>query len=89
MKFNPLHLIYLPRRAAIAYGMTHEGTLFGVPAWMSVGSHDNELLAAPKVPVLQLWTLLADSVFELITWFMPADWTIESPIHIRKRIGDA
>jgi hypothetical protein len=56
---------------------------------MAIGSHDNEFLAAPKVPVLQLWALLADSVLELIAWFMPEDWSIEAPIHIRKRIGDA
>lgn len=89
MKINPLHLIYLPRSAAIAYGMTHEGTLFGVPAWVAVGEHDNEFMAAPKVPILQLWTLLADATLEALTYLLPADRSIEAPIRILKPIGDA
>lgn len=89
MKFNPLHLIYLPRAAAVAYGMTHEGRLYGVPAWLAVGTQPNELFGAPKVPMLQLWCLLADAVLEATTYFMPADRAIETPVTILKPIGDA
>ena len=49
------------------------GEVFGVPAWMAIGNHDNEIIAAPKVPLMQLWALLADGLLELMSWFMPAN----------------
>jgi hypothetical protein len=87
MAFNPLHLLYLPRRVAIEYGMTHEGWLFGVPAWIAQGSHNNELIAVPKIQILQLWALLADAVLGLATYFMREDQSFEAPIRIVRPIG--
>lgn len=82
MNFNPLHFIYLPRRAAIGIGFTYEGRMFGVPAWIALGSHNNEIFACPKVPALMAWTLLVDAVMELATYFMTPDQCIETPIRI-------
>lgn len=77
--------LYLARARAVAIGFTHEGTLFGVPAWMRDVDGDPEgdpVIACPKVPVLQLWAMLADAAFEAATWFMWEDQVLAVPIRI-------
>lgn len=77
-----LSLIYITRAQALAFGFTHEGTLFGVPAWMRDGDSVHDCYACPKVPVLQAWALFADSLYEFASWFMWEDQSLQTPIHI-------
>lgn len=77
-----LDLIYITRRRALEMGFTHEGTLFGVPAWL-IGGDEDELVGCPKVPALQLWCLLADSVLEALTYLMREDQVLEAPVRVR------
>jgi hypothetical protein len=80
-----LHLIYITRETAKAAGLTHEGTLFGAPAWF--GEHDGELaMATPKIPALHAWCWLADKFYEFGAMLIPADAVLRSPIHIKNRI---
>lgn len=51
-------LFYIPERVAKAWGMTHHGRIYGVPAW--VCDEDGEGEIAPKVPLLVLWCWLSD-----------------------------
>jgi hypothetical protein len=74
--------VYLTRARAIALGFTHEGTLFGVTAWMTEEPEDM-IYGCPKVPALQLWAFLADLAYEFATWFMHEDQVLKSPIHVR------
>lgn len=82
---SALDLLYIDRRRALDLGFTHEGTLFGVPAWMMDVSTE-QVVACPKVPALQVWTLLVDGLLELAAHFMSADQTIKSPIAVKQRI---
>jgi hypothetical protein len=79
-------LIYIGRATAKAAGLTHEGTLFGVPAWFA-GDDDGELsMATPKVPLLHAWCWLADKFYAFGAMLIPADAELRSPIHITNRI---
>ena len=44
-------------------GMTHEGTLFGVPAWMT--NDDECVMAVPKFVPFNAWTLFASFLFDV------------------------
>lgn len=82
---SALDLIYIGRRRALELGFTHEGTLFGVPAWM-IDVSAEQVTACPKVPALQLLALLADSLLELARFFVSTDRTIKAPIAVKQRI---
>ncbi|HFT6991394.1 hypothetical protein ACL5HQ_13755 [Stenotrophomonas maltophilia] len=66
--------------------MTHEGRLFGVPAWLREDS-DTQVTASPKVPVLHLWCMAVDLVLEIAAAFVQEDRTLESPITLGRRIA--
>lgn len=80
--------VYLTERAAIEIGCTHEGSIFGVPAWLYFPEPGNRDLvaAAPKVPVLQLVTVLCDMLLNLALFVLPADVYLEAPVEIGRRI---
>lgn len=76
------------RKAAIAAGMTHEGTLFGVPAWLKEESADL-VWGCPKFLPLQVWCWLADKAFELFSYVVPEDMVLVAPIRLKRRIDGA
>ena len=80
-----LDLIYISRDRAQEIGLTHEGTLFGVPAWFA-GDDEEIAMATPKVPVLHAWCWFADRCFELAAFFTPSHVELVSPIRITRRI---
>ncbi len=55
-----LDFLYIREKVAIEAGMTHEGRMFGVPAWL-VETADNEVTGCPKIPALQLWCMAIDN----------------------------
>ena len=73
-----VRLFYIPERVAKAWGMTHHGRIYGVPAW--VRETDCGVDGAPKVPVLVLWCKGVDLLYEAATYFMPSDRYIEAPL---------
>jgi hypothetical protein len=78
--------LYITKTRALKSGLTHEGTLFGVPAWFA-GDDDGEVaMATPKIPALHAWCWLADKCFELASYVTPADMVLVSPITIKNRI---
>lgn len=81
-------LIYITEQEALEAGMTHEGRLFGAPAWLRVDS-DDQVTGTPKVPVLHLWCWVADLAMELKACFFYVDEVVESPISIGRRIEGA
>ncbi len=78
--------LFITRRRALALGFTHEGTLFGVPAWMMDVEHE-AIVSCPKIPLLQLWALLADCAYEFASWFMYEDQQLASPIRVLRPIA--
>lgn len=80
-----IHLLYVTEAAARDAGMTHEGRMFGVPAWLAV-TGENEVVGCPKVTALQLWCMAVDALMEAATYFIPADVCVETPIYIGRRI---
>lgn len=77
--------LYITRARALDSNLTHEGRLFGVPAWFE-GNDDEIACATPKFPVLHAWCMLVDSLMELASYVLPADVVLVSPITITGRI---
>lgn len=77
--------LYLTEKRAIEIGFTHEGTLFGVPAWLMNPTTD-DLLGCPKVPALQLWAMIADWFFEFASNFIYEDESFELPIRVLREL---
>lgn len=77
--------LYISRADALAAGLTHKGSLFGVPAWLA-GEDGEVSMATPKIPALHAWCMLCDAVLELMSYFMPSDSILVSPITITGRI---
>ncbi|MBH1877704.1 hypothetical protein I5W23_04365 [Stenotrophomonas maltophilia] len=78
--------LYVDKESAIEAGMTHEGRLFGVPAWLREDS-DSQVTASPKVPALHLWCMGVDLVLEIAAAFVQEDRALESPITLGRRIA--
>ena len=78
-------MIYITRKTAIESGLTHEGTLFGVPAWFS-GDDEEIVGAVPKFIPFTIWTLFADFMFDAVALLMPRHIQLNSPITITGKI---
>lgn len=79
-------MIYISKSEALSAGLTHEGTLYGVPAWFADDGSGEIAAATPKLVPLRFWCWLADHAYELATYFMRSDQMLESPIKVTKRI---
>lgn len=90
MKWNDIsHWIYVPESLALQIGMTHEGRMFGVPAWLADDPNDRDIFwGAPKVPLLTLWCIFADKCYELFSYTMPSDKYLKTPIYPTRKIGE-
>lgn len=81
-------LIYITKTRALEVGLTHEGHMFGVPAWFEDdGKNADEFFACtPKIPALHLWCMLVDWLLEMGSYLMDKDTVLVSPITVRGRI---
>jgi hypothetical protein len=79
---------YISKADALDAGLTHEGTLFGVPAWFASAEENAEgnFMATPKFKPLVIWTLFADSLYDIAELFLPAGQVLESPIRVTGRV---
>ncbi|WP_426287506.1 hypothetical protein [Luteibacter sp. E-22] len=74
-------LFWISENRAREFGFTHHGRIYGIPAWISEEGPD-VVMACPKVGVLQVVAMTADTIFEGLSWLMPADRYVETPMHI-------
>lgn len=81
-----LDYIYITEARAREGGLTHKGTLFGVPAWFAGDDNGAICIATPKVPLARAWCWLADKCYDIAASFTPADMVLISPIAIHGRI---
>lgn len=87
-QLRALDVLYITRERAQALGFTHEGTLFGVPAWfVATGNEDPEPLSCPKIPALQAYAVVASLLCDLATQFMRDDQEFEA-LRIGRRLDD-
>lgn len=70
--------MFIDREAALAEGLTHEGTLFGVPAWFMDDGTGEISLATPKFLPFSVWCALMDKAFDLATYFLPPTVQLEA-----------
>ncbi|MGQ5267446.1 hypothetical protein [Xanthomonas arboricola] len=81
-----LPYLYVSEALAIENGMTHEGSLFGAPAWLRVDS-DEQVTGTPKVPALHVWCLLVDLGLEFGSYFLRDDQMLVSPIKLGRGLS--
>jgi hypothetical protein len=72
--------LFITRADALAYGLTHEGTLFGLPVFLGDVDNPTGFLAVPKIPILVVWTLLCTKMFEFFAHFVDEDTVIKTPM---------
>lgn len=82
-----LQRFYLPESEALALGLTHHGSLFGIPAFLSV--HPEYVYGVPKIPALDLVTHFLDTLLGIATYFIPAHVRLKSPIRVGAAIKAA
>jgi hypothetical protein len=76
--------LFVTRADALASGLTHEGSIYGVPSWMRVDGDD--YMAAAKFAPLAIWCVLCDKVFDIWAAFMSDEYILVSPMKLGKRI---
>lgn len=81
-----LDYIYITEARARESGLTHRGTLFGVPAWFAGDVNGDVCMATPKAPLLHAWCWLCDKAYDMAASLTPAGMVLASPITIRGRI---
>lgn len=81
-----IEYIYINREMARGAGLTHEGTLFGVPAWFDGADDEEVCMATPKVPLLHAWCWLADKFYEFGAYLIPHNCVLRSPIKVTSKI---
>ena len=72
--------LFLTKADALEHGLTHEGTLFGIPVFLGDVTNPESFLAVPKIPILVFWTLLCTKMFEFFASFVSEDIVIKTPI---------
>lgn len=77
--------VYITERRALELGFTHSGSLYGVPAWVAEDGED-DFIACPKLTILQLYAVAIDTLFEWMTYFIPEDCTVETPITLGREL---
>lgn len=80
--------IYFSIEDAKACGLTHEGRLFGVPAWMRCSN--DEFMAVPKFVPFNAWTLFCDWAFDVAADLLCNRSTgpMVAPIHVGRSIAE-
>lgn len=79
-----LAAIYLTKAQALALGLTHHGSIFGIPAW--VADAGDEVIGVPKVPALAAFTVALDWLMDAALYFLPDDVALETPLKVGRPI---
>lgn len=77
---------FITKSEALELGMTHEGTICGVPCWLR-DPHSNAPSIALKCLLLQPWVSLCDWAYDFYMRFENSDRMIEFPIRTMTEIA--
>lgn len=80
---NPFRII--TEREAAAADLTHEGSVYGIPAWLKISQ--NHVSGVPKVYVLRYLVEFLNTAFETIVGFWPFPGEVTLPHSVRRRIN--
>lgn len=77
--------MFIDKEEAKEMGMTHEGTLFGVPAWFGSGDIDaNPNRIVPKFIPFVYYTRFADASFDFVQrYFITGGGYLVTPMSIK------
>ncbi len=75
----------ITEQEAAAAGLTHEGSVYGVPSWIKISQ--KHVSGVPKVYILRYLVSFLNAAFETLVglWPFPAEVTI--PHSVRRRIN--
>jgi len=72
--------LFLTKADALEFGLTHEGTLYGVPAFLGDVTNPDSFMAVPKIPALVLWIMFCNKMFQFFSNFVSEDTIIKTPM---------
>ncbi len=78
--------MFITKQQALAAGMTHHGSIYGVPAW--VRETEYGLDGAPKFAPAAAWCWLCDKAYDLATYLIPTGSFLEAPLRIGRPIAE-
>ena len=81
-----LKYLYVTEAQALSYGLTHEGTLYGIPVWIGDVDNPESFLAIPKIPALVVWTAFASGAMQFLVEHFRNDESIETPLTVGRDI---
>jgi hypothetical protein len=80
----------ITKQMALDAGMTHEGTVMGVPCWLENVEDPDEIILAPKFYPMILYLKLAAYAVNAGAWLtsimLSTDVRYDTPIVVRGRI---
>lgn len=83
---------YLPEDEAIENGMTHEGSVYGIPAWFDAReTTDSQFAAVMKYPWMEWWATTCEFVYDQavqVACFVTGrdDLELVSPIYVTRAL---
>lgn len=76
-------ILYIDKKMAREGGMTHEGSVYGMPCWLADVDDPEMITAVAKFYPLNFYLAAMDTVFEALTYVIPAADGINTPINIK------
>jgi hypothetical protein len=80
-----LKYLYVTEANARLYGLTHEGTVFGLPVWLGDVDNDESVLSLPKVPAMALYLHAMSALYDLFCEYVVQD-NLKIPLVIGRSI---
>lgn len=71
--------IYVSALRAKEFGLTHHGSIYGVPAYLRI-DEEEVVTACPKITVLKYYIRFIDETVDFIMGFMPASLEFVLPV---------
>lgn len=79
-----VEFIYCSEAVARGLGLTHEGTIFGIPAWIGDVDNGDSVTCVAKVPAMILAIRAMDLAFDFFSWL--TGQVVEIPLTIGRSI---
>lgn len=72
--------LFITEQEALDAGMTHHGTIFGIPAWVRETAYG--LDGAPKFIPAGAWLWVCDRLYDLAAMCLPRGRYLEAPLRV-------
>lgn len=76
-------IMFINKQMAREGGMTHEGTVYGMPCWLADIEDPEMITAVTKFYPLNFYLAFMDKVFETVAYMIPSANGIATPLTVK------